>query len=159
MQRYNAGPKQVFSAKWINLRNRLEGKHPVAALPLLLEILSEQKEVRCREFHSNQRVPMRKQMGGHFTLWHVDVAYPLLHAQGLALLYPHVPDPSRVRQWREAKTKHDQITWLSLHGKHGNKKPNNRRQRLTCHDSELPFPSFIFMRLRAATGCSGQHAL
>ena len=44
----------------------------------------------------------------------MDVAYPLLHAQELALLYPHVPDPSRVRQWREAQTKHDQISRQDL---------------------------------------------
>ena len=57
---------------------------------------------------------MRNQMGGHFTLSHEDVAYPLLHAQGLALLYPHVPDPPRVRRWREANTKHNRSSRLDL---------------------------------------------
>ena len=57
---------------------------------------------------------MINNMGGHFTLWHVDVAYHLLHAQGLALLYPNVPDPSRVRRWRAIKTKHDQISRQDL---------------------------------------------
>ena len=114
---------------------------------------------------------MRNKMEGHFTLWHVDVAYPLLHAQGLALLYPHVPDPSRVRQWRETKTKHDQMSrqdvahtsteyhmaltaWEAMEQEAKQWAPAAHLSRFGT-----PIPKSCVHAARATTGCSGQHAI
>ena len=67
-------------------------------------------------FPSEKRVPMRNWMEGHFTKWHVDLAYPHLHAK-LRVLYPEhptLPSPDDVLQWRRAR---DELNaeWRAFH--------------------------------------------
>ena len=58
----------------------------------------------------------RNWMEGHFTKWHVDLAYPHLHAK-LRVLYPEhptLPSPDDVLQWRRAR---DELNaeWRAFH--------------------------------------------
>ena len=54
-------------------------------------------------FVSDERVPMRNQMEGHFTRWHTDIAYPHLYAAFLREKYPRAPHPDVVLEWRQER--------------------------------------------------------
>jgi len=56
-------------------------------------------------FYSDQRIPMRNWFEGHFTKWHVDLAYPHLYPH-LRRLYPNhrtLPSVADVLAWRERR--------------------------------------------------------